>query len=1212
MSHASDKHHPPLSDDRLDSNELDLSAEERDAFRLASESEEVRAALRASVRRREVLEDPRWDALMQGTLAAADREALRQLANESPETRDLWELAMAREQAGRAASALVGTKNSGVVPIRRVRKTLPWLAAAAALITVGTAVWRGRQTPPEPLAAFSMVVKGGESVTRSAAQDPNRPVYVLRGAKSSNAHSGRGTPFQITLTAGAPASGPATMQAFLVRFGAVIPLDLHQEIPDASKSIVIEGHRESLFPHVPEGSYELWIAVGRPGTIPTTPEDLLAQVNRPSKPFQVSRVRVRLEGPPDVDATPLFDVAYSGCKALVIPSGAKAGDAAVPECHVTAPPNASAPPPSVRVWVKKKPGATIRMYAFDKPFPLDSGATERDDGLDVIVPVTAPQGGISIEVEQGKDRGAFYLPVVTPEPIKELEDARGLFKKGQRDEARRLLEGLKTHGDDGVKARAYGAVGRFSIAEDNIDDAIRDLTEAVKFDRSAGRILDEVQDATALSAMFVTRRNDFSAGKRVLDELTPIAALVPDALFHVPYYAGNIDARTGDIRHALVQYEGALRWSSRLGHTRVQRDTMTVAAELYARIGRVKEARHLLAEVHERVQSETNQPDACRMAEVELAQGWIEQLAAMSGRKDEDWKDPTKFYEDAWAKPCSNGETRCIIKTNQALWALEHGSAEDVLRHLVDAKRENDTLGPNIEDWWKLTEGRALLKSAAGKKDAYERARDLLAAIALGNSGADVRVEAKTAYAEALDALGDVAARKAYREADAEVERYSQQIALGMGAGSFVVDQSRVTERRIDYLLRLAEKAPKEANSAMAEAMQAARASRARVLATLQRVQTLGTLSEGAKEGWIEAHGEYEAARRALEELAPDASDEQRGIAQRKAQKVLDEALARMGSTSNPTFSAPEADELLIVYHKLDNGHVAFAMTHEEVIRVKRIPTVDLDDPEVLSTALLEPWREEIASAKKLRIVAQGPLAKVDIHALPWNSKPLLATLLVTYGVDAGSSIESNTEKLDKALVMGDTLGDLPAATSEVAVVENALKKAGITKISPTNQTTAALRAQLSTDGLRLFHFAGHAQSSGLLSADAGAFQVVRGDLDGWESGLRMGNRSLFSVADIVTLPRVPPIVILSACESGVLFDSEGGAGIGLAQAFITKGSRLVVATMRPVRDELSVNIMTALYESSSFPKDIPEALRTAVLQYQLDKGWASFRVFTP
>ena len=188
------------------------------------------------------------------------------------------------------------------------------------------------------------------------------------------------------------------------------------------------------------------------------------------------------------------------------------------------------------------------------------------------------------------------------------------------------------------------------------------------------------------------------------------------------------------------------------------------------------------------------------------------------------------------------------------------------------------------------------------------------------------------------------------------------------------------------------------------------------------------------------------------------------------------------------------------------------------------------------------------------------------------------------------------------ALVVADPTGELAAARREAREVVASLGASEpawtVRLLAGEEASSAALRQLLPAAGF--FHFAGHATFGGL---------------DGWEAILPLARGGRLGVADILTLARVPDDVVLSGCETARAGGAGGAPGLGLAQAFLARGARTVIAAVRPVGDREAEALVTKLYRSLSTGIPPGEALRQAQIALAREEplsDWAAFRLLEP
>ena len=184
------------------------------------------------------------------------------------------------------------------------------------------------------------------------------------------------------------------------------------------------------------------------------------------------------------------------------------------------------------------------------------------------------------------------------------------------------------------------------------------------------------------------------------------------------------------------------------------------------------------------------------------------------------------------------------------------------------------------------------------------------------------------------------------------------------------------------------------------------------------------------------------------------------------------------------------------------------------------------------------------------------------------------------------------------ALLVADPAGRLPAARREARRLQGALAADGgwaLRLLEGEDATLPSVRTALSHS--TLFHFAGHAQHAGP---------------SGWNSHLALARGESLGVTDILALPSVPPMVVLSGCETGRQARPYTAASVGLAQAFIARGSHWVIATTRPVDDQAAAVLTTAFYRRWDGDAGVASAFRSALQELKTSRpasDWAAFRL---
>jgi CHAT domain-containing protein len=109
------------------------------------------------------------------------------------------------------------------------------------------------------------------------------------------------------------------------------------------------------------------------------------------------------------------------------------------------------------------------------------------------------------------------------------------------------------------------------------------------------------------------------------------------------------------------------------------------------------------------------------------------------------------------------------------------------------------------------------------------------------------------------------------------------------------------------------------------------------------------------------------------------------------------------------------------------------------------------------------------------------------------------------------------------------------------------------------------------------------------------------------------------SYYDLLGIHRVPPLVVLSGCDTGLGIDLHGEGPVGLARAFMYSGATKVVASLWPTGDQASARLMATFYRGLLDPKrDLSAAaalqqaqleLRDSDRRFRHPYSWAPFTV---
>ena len=192
----------------------------------------------------------------------------------------------------------------------------------------------------------------------------------------------------------------------------------------------------------------------------------------------------------------------------------------------------------------------------------------------------------------------------------------------------------------------------------------------------------------------------------------------------------------------------------------------------------------------------------------------------------------------------------------------------------------------------------------------------------------------------------------------------------------------------------------------------------------------------------------------------------------------------------------------------------------------------------------------------------------------PWALTPLLAERTFTVSPSAtlwadASARERGTGRI--ALVTGP---DLSTGEAEVTALSPLHEEAHA--IAGEHATVARALALL--DGARLAHIAAH----GTFRADAPLF-----------SSLRLADGPL-TVHDLEQLDTPPGALVLSACDAGGAAPITANEALGLVTSLLAMGTSSAVASVVPVNDRATVEVMRRLHEVAGQGRPLAEGMREA------------------
>ncbi len=830
-----------------------------------------------------------------------------------------------------------------------------------------------------------------------------------------------------------------------------------------------------------------------------------------------------------------------------------------------------APGGALRVWVPAPPD-TPALTIDGAPAEVRSRIDVRGGALITL----APAGGRKLEVTA---IGRAFSLALAPAPAKlaSVREAAELRAAGKLAEARARLEAdlprARAAGEGGL---VLGALARIALADGRDDDVDRLFDESIRLGDAAGRASEAADDAFALVFSLLARVRLVEA-RRVLARAAALSAHYPDGVARVRYYTAAILGMSAQSREALAECRLAEEETARLGLVRLERMTQQLEASMLDDLGRVDDALAILDGQRRAFEADM---DPCDLADLLGLRGAVgthaQGLAAADARG---WLEKA-LVTYRTSCPASYDPARIAnLEAYMARAELRAGRVDEAEKHL----RASVAAAPHtrVEVTIDRLRTRAEVELARGRARDALASWDEMAAMARGIGDDGFLRLALDGRALALSTLHrDADALAALEQAAALTERMLVSIPLGEGRESFASEQERADTRRVELLVAM--RRPEDAAREVVRI-------RSRVLDALESRHRLAALPPSAADEWLDAVGAYRREREALEREGTDdwklskeslaASGAKRAARAEAARAALDGALARVLVEPNKIRRTSATRDVTLALVPTEHGLLGL-LTAGRKTRAVQLGAVDPSaSPEVLTRAILSPFRVELAAAPRLAVVALGAARAIDVHALPWDGAPLVAKMAVVYPTDRGAAPAADPVSVG-VLVVGDPTSDLPFARREVDAVTAQLRDAGETRVSVltgASATGAAVRSALA--GARLFHYAGHGKFAGR---------------DGWQSALPLADHSELTVADILALPHAPAGVVLLGCETARTSGEAQAEGLGLAQAFLVAGAGAVVAATRTVDDAASAILAAALYRHLRPDGDVAEALREA------------------
>lgn len=851
----------------------------------------------------------------------------------------------------------------------------------------------------------------------------------------------------------------------------------------------------------------------------------------------------------------------------------------------------------LRVWVSSPPAA-VTFATNVGPVEWTALRTTEDGTLERVVVQHTEATELRVLGGNGGTAAIHLARKSAPSWFAEASAARRTGNVALAEKAAHEHEGSL---DPAERALALGLRARLELAAGRQEASFPLFRESARLHRAAGRISDAADDSFALAFALNQRSHHYAEAHAVLDDVHTWVGPYADGRVRESYYRGTLASETGDARSALRLLDEARERASRIGLAALERNAINAYAMQLELLGRANEARAMLQKLATLADAADTPP--CEKVEIFINLGFGT-LLANAQRHDEKTAldDAAPLLDRALSVDgCTDVYLQAAALGNLAVATLERGDPAGARRVLQRARANAVDRGVEHLFWHDL-DGRIALAQADGA--AALRAFESEAHLADSMLSFEAGWRAELGKGEALERLGrNDAALESYHHAERLLSAMVMNVPLGEGRGTFVGDRSRSARLAVDLLVRL--RRPDEA-------LAVARASRARVLAGLEKAARLEGLNDLDRVRWENAIGAYRDARTTIDAEAKDdwklpRDEVRRARASRQRREnelraALDNAFAVLGASAEPEDRdalPAKSEDLTVVYHPIRKGWVGLVATGGVVT------SFAFDEPsnaDLARTAehLLAPMRSRLEAARRLHVLAYGSLRGIDFHALPFDGQPLATRIPVEYPLDLPLRRSRPVDGKPIAVVVSDPTLDLASARKESEDVVRSLRSYGtwdVTLLGGSQATTDALRPLLGR--ATLLHYAGHSVFAGR---------------EGWQSALPLAAGGHLALSDVLAARAVPQRVVLSSCEAARSSQDAAPESLGLSQAFVIAGADFVISPARLVDDHMAARLSAALYGglAESGPVDAAAVLRDAQLRLRAevpDADWSAFRV---
>lgn len=803
----------------------------------------------------------------------------------------------------------------------------------------------------------------------------------------------------------------------------------------------------------------------------------------------------------------------------------------------------------------------IRVYVLDGLHSLPLTRVDVEGGLLLRVAVDKDVGGLRVLEREGWHLRSHRVSVSASQTEVWLQQVRQLWESDKvADAEAQLQKKLATPLAARARAEALGILGRIRSEQHKIAESKQLIDQALRADEEAGLLSNQGKDTLKFAAILGQDEHCVDAAEALLTSKEALFQQTPDLQPWFYLQLATYRKSRGDLQNALTAIEEGRRLAERLGEEGALGALRQSAATILHALGRWQEARAELVGLSDELSGKP-----CLQANALEMQGWLELTARETRQPGADTRDPLVPLREALRlrrQQCNQLKPIASSLTALARAAILMGQLEDAESFLQQARTTLPAADLGLGQEWSGSLGLIALKRHDSRA-AEGHFRELLR---LGQINPDKPGVGAASVYDLNDTIWRAhiglafALRQARRLAEAEqqflyaeayLDRRSVELSLAEGRVSYLGKHEQGTAAYLELLVDAGR---------FADALKLMRRARARGLRSLLRLTNLARLDDARRQRWDAALDNYRTLRRKLDVNAlhldgPAVSEEKIFIAERRRLELelaaaLDTALAVLSEPHEQPPRTPAADEALLACHPLPQGWLCLLVHGAGPVQAIRLPQGIAN----AFATLFATADDTLRGATRLTVLSYGTeMEQLDFARAPLHGRPLEQTLPVVYGLDLDPAAAPSAGR-KKVLLGIDPASDFSDARRPVltAALRNAADWQVTDLADEHGVATERLLGLLSES--ELFIYFGHAQAEAQLS----------------RRFLKTAAFGGLQAADVLTLQSVPRQVLLIACESGVAKEGSGGvAGLGLAQAFLLRGSQAVIATTRKVPPQL-------------------------------------------